>query len=745
MTHFRSISFIFLVVATLTVFKSYGQVAVIRVQDAKTGDPVPYAHVCFESVNGGDQLHGLTNDDGEVNNMAKEKSVVAITFIGYETLIDTIMPGESKTLDFIPAIFNMNEVVVTAQYKPQRVDKSIYKVKVIGAKQIDDKAANNLSDLFSDELGIRINQDGALGSSMSIRGLSGENVKFLIDGIPVIGRLNGNIDLGQLNLSNVDHVEMIEGPMSVVYGSNALAGVVNIITKENKNTPVTATAETYLESVGSYNFSGSVAAKQKSHVFGLSGTRNFFSGYAEDGFRETPQSLTWNPKRQYIVDGYYIYSLDNFKFKYSSQYFDELLENKGNVIAPHYARDSYFNTKRFNNSLDLSAQVGNERYFKLLAAYSIYERDKNTYFKNLHTLEKNLTDNDGDQDTTKFDAWNIRTEFNKSTTDSWYNYQFGLDLNLENGTGKKLDNEKQSIGDYAAYLSLKLDPVPTLTIQPGLRFIYNTKYNAPLVYSLNVKWNFMENTNIRASYSKGFRAPSLKELYLFFVDINHNVRGNPDLKAENSQNVVIALSYLNEHGKANFGMDIDLFYNNIKNIITIAQVEGDLYSYINIDNYASQGLQAELFYNLYPHFSWKIGFVETGRKNVLSDEDASIKKFYYSTDVNTSATYNFRKIKSSISVFYKYTGRLPQYYQTTDGYSEGYIDGYSTMDVTASKQLLKGNLKISGGVKNLFDVKELGISGSGSAVGSVHGGSGSSLVGYGRSYFIGLSWLFNKF
>ena len=73
MTHFRSISFIFLVVATLTVFKSYGQVAVIRVQDAKTGDPVPYAHVCFESVNGGDQLHGLTNDDGEVNNMAKEK------------------------------------------------------------------------------------------------------------------------------------------------------------------------------------------------------------------------------------------------------------------------------------------------------------------------------------------------------------------------------------------------------------------------------------------------------------------------------------------------------------------------------------------------------------------------------------------------------------------------------------------------------------------------------------------------
>ena len=134
----------------------------------------------------------------------------------------------------------MSEVVVTAQYSPQRVDKSIYKIDVIGVKQIDQKAANNLSDLFRDELSIRITQDGTFGSNMSIRGLGGEHVKFLVDGVPVIGRMDGNIDLGQLNLNNVDHVEMIEGPMSVIYGSNAIAGVVNIITKENKNSKINA-------------------------------------------------------------------------------------------------------------------------------------------------------------------------------------------------------------------------------------------------------------------------------------------------------------------------------------------------------------------------------------------------------------------------------------------------------------------------------------------------------------------------
>lgn len=732
-------------IGLLTVFQTYGQQAVIKVLDAKTGEPVPYAHVCFESLVDGQQKHGLTNDDGQVTNLANDRALVAISFVGYETLFDTIVPGESKILSFEPAIFNMNELVVTAQFTPQRVDKSIYKVKVIGAKEIEQKAASNLSELFSNELGIRINQDGALGSSMSIRGLSGENVKFLVNGVPVIGRLNGNIDLGQLNLSNVEHVEMIEGPMSVVYGSNALAGVVNIITKENKNTPFTASANAYVESVGTYNFSGSASVKQKNNIFGISGTRNFFGGYAENGFRSSSEDLVWDPKRQYIIDGYYIYDRDNLKFKYTSQFFDELLQNKGEIIQPHYARDSYFNTTRFNNSIDFSTKVGDKRYFKLLAAYSIYDRTKTTYFKNLHTLEENLTENDGDQDTTSFNSINIRTELSKSTTSSWYNYQAGLDVNVENGTGKRISDEKQSIGDYAAYFSLKLDPIPTLTIQPGMRLIYNTKYNAPLVYSLNVKWNLLENTNLRASYSRGFRAPSLKELYLFFVDVNHNIQGNPDLKAENSHNVVMAFNYLNEKGKANFGLNMDVFYNDIENIITIALVEGDLYSYINIDSYISKGGQAELFYNLYPQFKWKVGVVYTGRKNVLEGEQADLKKFLYSTDVNTSVTYSFQRIKTDLSVYYKFTGRLPQYYQTApDEFIEGFIDSYNTMDITANKRLFKGNLKLSAGVKNLFDVKTLNATG-GTSGGSVHGGSGSTLVGYGRSYFAALTWLFNKF
>ncbi|MDV7396233.1 TonB-dependent receptor plug domain-containing protein, partial [Arthrospira platensis SPKY1] len=91
----------------------------------------------------------------------------------------------------------MDEVVVTGQYTPQPVDKSIFRVKVIGAKTIGQKASNNLGELMAGELNIRTSFDGALGSRIMLQGLGGEHIKFLIDGVPLIGRMNGNIDLGQ--------------------------------------------------------------------------------------------------------------------------------------------------------------------------------------------------------------------------------------------------------------------------------------------------------------------------------------------------------------------------------------------------------------------------------------------------------------------------------------------------------------------------------------------------------------------
>ena len=720
----------------------YGQNTHVRVVDAKTGDPIPFAHVCFFGLNDQSEIYRVTNDNGFVNAELKGQIKLAISYVGYQALIDTINAGSTHTISLSPSVFNMDEVVVTAQYTPQRIDKSIYKVKLISRKQIENKGANNLPDLLGSELNMRVSQDGALGSSLSLQGLSGEHIKFLVDGVPVIGRMNGNIDISQLNLYNVDHIEVIEGPMSVVYGSNALAGVINIITKENINGKLRGNLNTYAESVGVFNLDGMLTFNRKKNSFSVSGGRNYFGGYSDN---ENLRSQRWKPKIQYNADAYYLLNSERLKLKISANYFNENLWNKGNLLPPYYefAFDNYFITNRLTARTDLSIDLNKNRFFTFLAAYSYYDRRKESYFKDMTTLEEQLTKNSSDQDTTLFNSFMSRGTYSKSNKKSQLNYQLGYDINLETGKGKRITGREQFIGDYAAYLSVQYEPWSILSIQPGIRYIYNTRYNAPLVYSLNAKWDILEQLSARASYSTGFRAPSLKELYLYFVDVNHNISGNENLKAEESQNINFGLNYFRENKKHYYGMEASIFYNNIKNIITLAVVKGDLYTYINVDKYITQGFQLNLKYKFYPNIEIKVGLSETGRYNSLSGQISGAKKFVYTSDVVSDIHYNIMKYNLTFSLYYKYSGEIPQFYlDENNDVIEGYISDFNTMDFSIQKGFFGNKFHITTGLKNIFNNTVIpAVGGSG----GVHTGGGSSYaIGWGRTAFIKLSYNFLK-
>lgn len=129
----------------------------------------------------------------------------------------------------------IEEVVLTGQYTQQSINKSIYKVEVIDAQQIKNMAATNVADVLNQSLNILITSDRNSGNSTaSLLGLGGEYTKILIDNIPVVGDvgLGNNIDLTKLNINNVERIEVVRGSMGVDYGSNAVAGVINIITKK---------------------------------------------------------------------------------------------------------------------------------------------------------------------------------------------------------------------------------------------------------------------------------------------------------------------------------------------------------------------------------------------------------------------------------------------------------------------------------------------------------------------------------
>ncbi|NJK87275.1 MAG: TonB-dependent receptor plug domain-containing protein [Bacteroidales bacterium] len=215
------------------LFSAFSQEKRILLLDANTRKPVPFASVCVESEN--EKNYCVSEFSGTFSFTPNYPSVIAISALGYKTHLDTLL-SQSDTVIFLqPSVFDLDEVIFTGQVSPRKSEQSVYKVTVMNRQEIEQKAAQNLSGLLNNELNINLSQQGVLGKTLSINGLSGEHIKILVDGIPVSGRQNGIIDLDQLNLNSIDHIEIIEGPLSVLYGSNALGGVINLITRKKSD------------------------------------------------------------------------------------------------------------------------------------------------------------------------------------------------------------------------------------------------------------------------------------------------------------------------------------------------------------------------------------------------------------------------------------------------------------------------------------------------------------------------------
>ena len=241
---------------------------------------------------------------------------------------------------------------------------------------------------------------------------------MLVDGVPVIGRVNGNIDLNQINLQNADHIEIIEGPMSVIYGSDAMGGLINIITKENSNKGINGSADLYYETIGKYNASLYTSYHKKSYEFGLTGARIFFDGAALSG--DPLRVQTWKPRLQYNLDGTFTVKKEKYRFKYSLSYFNEEyrilgtprkdsipVQTDSTLIYHAIANDAINITKRLVNRADYSLNL-NHNTLNITGAYSMFSRSLNTYKNDLTLLQKTLK-GVANQDTQKISSVMVRT------------------------------------------------------------------------------------------------------------------------------------------------------------------------------------------------------------------------------------------------------------------------------------------------------------------------------------------------
>ncbi|MBX2901045.1 MAG: TonB-dependent receptor [Cyclobacteriaceae bacterium] len=656
-------------------------------------------------------------------------------------------PGDSLKTSLL------EEVIITGQYEPQSARKSVYQVKTIPLERIVARGAVNLQNVLNTELNIRFSQDLALGgSNLSLQGLAGQNVKVLIDGVPMVGRqgTSNEININQINVQAIERIEIIEGPMSVVYGADALAGVINIITKKNVDGTLELQARVHEETVGKefgwnsgiHNESVGVGYSKKNWRTRVDLSRNYFGGWQGNAMGRDKQ---WHPKTQYLASGLVGYENAKYNFYYRADYLFEDIFNPG-VFSGGEAIDQNYYTNRLMQQVQGGYEFSKNLQLTNALSFTTYERQTQTTVVNEATGDRRLSLAQGAQDVTRFDGLTLRSTLQYRLT-SKFTLQPGIDLNYEAGSGGRIKTGTQSMGDYAVFVSGEWKVNSWLQVRPGLRTVYNSVYTAPpAIPSINTKISITSQQDLRLSYGRGFRAPSLRELYFDFFDANHSIEGNTNLQAELSHSVNASWTWrVRDAGRIKYTSVLGAFYNSVNNMIGYGVKPGNtlVTTYINIDKYKTQGIT---WNNTLKgrNWEWTLGYAHTGRFNSYSESYSDQPEFQWSPEITNSGSYYFPKAGVKVSLYHKFTGVTPYFeIATIDGQQTPRLaeqSAFHMADFTVLKELGK-HFSVTAGARNLFNVTT--INSTAVATGA-HTSSGARPIGYGRSYFMSVSYSLTK-
>ena len=741
-----------LVLSILVFVNSYAQ-RTLWVVAAKDSVPMTGAVLVAESK--GYVYSAVANHEGAIfipqedwNQLSGAKFKIFCT--GYEPLeFSSLQPNQKF---FLKSLFlSTGEVVITGQMTPRSIADAVHSIKVIDKKKIDAMGAVTLRDVLTNELFVRQTNDNILGAGMSMQGVSGENVKILRDGIPVIGRMNGNIDLSQLNLSDIERIEIVEGPLSVSYGTNALGGTINLIPKRAKRYMSTSQLQLFTDNTGNYNANLSLLTSIKNHSITISGFRNFFDGWSEgekdywDFSKQVADSnrwKQWKPKEQYGAELGYNYRINKWDLGVRSNYFKETILNRQKPIQPYFERafDDRYITQRFDNSIQVRYRDEHDRNFNGFIAYNQYTRYKNTYLRDLTDLSEQMTQVSGDQDTSAFNLLSSRATY-AAQLNEWIKYEWGYDINLESAKGVRIQKDYSSLNDLATFAGAEIEPLTGFMIRPALRYSYNSRYDVPLIPSLNLKWT-RGDYDVRASAARGFRAPTLKELFFYFVDSNHNIQGNTNLKPEDSWYYSLQGTRTINHNQGNVRVIAGAFANYITNMITLAQVQGIEFTYFNVGKYSAHGGSLELI-SQYRNIETSIAGSVTGRANRLNEVLVDTPDYYYTHELRCNISYNWIQQQIVFNSYLKYYGSMQGFEVDEFGdFSYSKIDPYTMWDISVSRKWWKQQLNTTLGVRNLLDVSNVNsVTGSGTHNGGV---TNSRPISTGRMYFLSLTFNLTK-
>ena len=584
----------------------------------------------------------------------------------------------------------LETVVVTATRTPKPLLDIPVVTRVITADDIQKADATNIKDMLQQEIpGLEFTY--SMGQQvLNMGGYDGNNILFLVDGERMAGESMDNVDFSRLNLSSIERIEIVKGAASTLYGSSAMGGVVNIITKgpsdkwaANVNSRYEgATKEWHHGASADFNIGrlNSLTTFQMTDAKALDlGENSSLPTYGGKSYN-VKERLTWK-----LSDALRLTGRIGYFFR----------ERESGTVSHERYRD-------VSDGLKLNWKINAQQ--DLEVAYSFDQYDKSDL--NMLT-DKDIRDYSNRQNICRA-LYNLHMPSWKSQFTAGADYMNDYMMTYQFSE----DNNHRSQNSYDIFAQWDYTSSGHWDIIGGLRYDYFSaaKKGRP-TWKLAAMYKTCKH-QIRVSYASGFRAPSLKELYMdFFMGGIFMIYGNTDLKCETNHN--FSLSWTN-HGSVSDNLKYCLtatgYYNFFNNYITTATVQRDgktAQMYTNIANQQIAGADASVQLHHQNGIGAKVSYAFT--KNIVKKGQPDL-----TAARPHSLTWRIdydRQFTEKYGLYVALSGRflsavdVTEYASTElDEMTKTHYDGYSIWKLSLSQRILKG-VNINCAVDNLFNYK----------------------------------------
>lgn len=539
----------------------------------------------------------------------------------------------------------LDEIVITATRTERKLGNVAIPTQVISKRTIQLSGSLRLNDILQEQTGLFVTSGsgsgavggGIFGNGIQLQGLSPDHTMILLDGEPLIGRQGGVMDLSRFAIGNIRKIEIVKGPSSSLYGSEAMGGVINIITDNPQGSQLQAGIRSGSFLQTDVYASGNVTGKKAGFNFFVN--RNSSNGYELDA--ATPEK-TLDPFYNYTGHLKFTYRfspqtkliLNNRLFHSFQESFYAINSPKINVGGYGRTNDVTVNpvfTHKFSEKVSSTLRLlaSDFRFTQRLDSLSnnkLYYYDE---FRQGFYRAENQTDID----------WNPQHTVTIGG---------GYTLQTVNTTRYR---EKKEQHLYHAFLQNEWHGVKNLVVIGGLRYDFNTAFRARLSPKLAISYRYNEQLRFNLSYGAGFKAPDFRQLYLSFINNaaeGYSIYGASEfsvsrLEQQQQQGFVAQIlpaayqiTTLNPETSAGFNTgvqfhtaekfraDLNFFRNDIDQLINYLPVATNangtsVFSYVNINRAFTQGMELNLSYQVHKLLSIQAGYqyLETADKELL--------------------------------------------------------------------------------------------------------------------------------